>query len=130
MREIRAELKDVYHVHAMENEYRKSVGMPLLGENDYSRWMIILFDESQHYILFKHGKKFVGMLWGHEDKWGSFVLEGKYLRPGFRSWRFKKYMLGSWLSIKQRFGIINMRTSSEKTRHSVIFKEVLVQRGA
>jgi len=129
MREVKADIKNVYQVHSIENDFRREVGLPLLTEKDYMLWTRFLFDERREYLLLFHGKQSVGMIWGHLNDWDEFVVEGRYLKPRFRSWKFKKGLTRSWLSFKKRFDTIKMRVPVDgKTRHRPLYREVLLQK--
>lgn len=130
MREIRAEIRHAFEVHRLENEYRSELGLPLLTEKDYLRWPKYLFDEKREYIMLAHGKAMIGMIWGHHDEEGAFVVEGRYLRPRFRSWKFKREMAKSWLSFRSRFGTMKMwLRPGVRTRHVPLHTEVILKRG-
>jgi len=129
MREVKATIKDSFHVHTLENEHRKESGLPLLTEANYVQWTRFLFDEDREYLLLFHGKQPVGMIWGHKDDWGAFVVEGRYLRPRFRTWKFKREMAKSWLSFRSRFVTIKMwARPGVKTRHQPLYTEVVLSK--
>ncbi len=107
MRTVRATPADCYQVHKTYNEFRKDIGMNGLEPKDISKWLPILANDDYDYRFLMHGKKILGMVWGHKDPHGYFVIEGKFLRRAWRGkWRFSKGLYRAYVDIVKNFDTI------------------------
>lgn len=104
MRMVRAELKDVYHVHKLYMAYYQDIGKPKDDETVSNQWISNLTNEKKHYILILHGRKALGLVWG-EDVGEAFKVEGIFLKRAWRGKpRFSKWIYRALLEKKKNFG--------------------------
>lgn len=115
-------------VQKLENEYRQETGQPLLTADDFIRWTHLLFDEKVAYYIFLHGKQPAGLLWGEERKDGTVEVHGRFLRPSFRKFRFKREFTKAWVDFRDKAGTLIMRVPpNAKSRHKVLWQTVAVR---
>lgn len=112
MRIVQATIQDAYKVHKTVAECLHDLKIPVIENELYLTWTEKLTNENFKYLMLMHGKKIVGMVWGHiipGEIEPSFLLEGKFLRRAYRGkFKFTRELLQAVKDISKDFKVVRM----------------------
>lgn len=112
MRIVRASIQDAYKVHKTVAECLNDLDIPFIENELYRTWTEKLTSDNFKYLMLLHGKKVVGMVWGHTlggEIDPTFLIEGKFLRRAYRGkFKFTRELLQAVKDISKDFKAIRM----------------------
>lgn len=113
MRVVRAGINDSYYVHKTLCEFFDDIKQPNEDlRKSYHVWLEKLSDQNQFYFLLLHGRKPLGMIWGHKVVGApkkTVVFEGKFLRRAYKGkGKFDSEFENVYQELKKDFEVVRL----------------------